>query len=158
MVCCHEQDNGILWKHTNSTSGRAAVTRQRLLILQTIITVANYDYIFAWQFDQAGAIHLETRAIGILSTSPIDHGKVSPYGTVVGPGVLAPSHQHFIAVRIDPCVDGQNNTIVQEDAVSIKRGPHNPHGIGFVVEKKPIIRSSWADASPLTNRVFKIVR
>lgn len=54
----------------------------------------------AWQFDQAGGVHLETRATGILSTSPIDVGKTSPYGTVVAPGVLGTSHQHFISVRI----------------------------------------------------------
>lgn len=46
VVCCHEQDNGILWKHTNTPTGTATVVRQRLLILQTIITVGNYDYIF----------------------------------------------------------------------------------------------------------------
>ncbi|BEI82201.1 hypothetical protein CcaverHIS002_0300690 [Cutaneotrichosporon cavernicola] len=39
VVCCHEQDNGILWKHTNSPTGRATVVRQRLLVLQTIITI-----------------------------------------------------------------------------------------------------------------------
>jgi primary-amine oxidase len=38
VVCCHEQDNGILWKHTNTPTGVAAVTRQRLLILQTIVS------------------------------------------------------------------------------------------------------------------------
>ena len=100
IICCHEQDNGILWKHTNTPTGRAAITRQRILVLQTIITVGNYDYIFAWQFDQAGGVHLESRATGILSTGPIDAGKKSPYGTVVAPGVLGTSHQHFINLRI----------------------------------------------------------
>lgn len=38
VICCHEQDNGILWKHTNTPTGRAAVVRQRLLILQTIVS------------------------------------------------------------------------------------------------------------------------
>jgi primary-amine oxidase len=42
VICCHEQDNGILWKHTNTPTGRAAVTRQRLLILQIIITVLHF--------------------------------------------------------------------------------------------------------------------
>ncbi|BEI89998.1 uncharacterized protein CcaverHIS019_0300680 [Cutaneotrichosporon cavernicola] len=156
VVCCHEQDNGILWKHTNSPTGRATVVRQRLLVLQTIITVGNYDYIFAWQFDQAGGIHLETRATGILSTSPIDMGKTSPYGTVVSPGVLGTSHQHFISVRIDPSIDGDANTITQDDVVADPWGPENPHGVGFRVSSTPIAQSGWADAAPDQNRVFKI--
>jgi primary-amine oxidase len=168
VVCCHEQDNGILWKHTNTPTGRAAITRQRLLVLQTIITVGNYDYIFAWHFDQVGGIHLESRATGILSTGPIDPGKKSPYGTVVAPGVLGTSHQHFINLRIgellssislmpDPAVDGHKNTIVQEDVVADPPSEVNAHGIGFRVQSKPITVSGFADASPLTGRSFKIV-
>ena len=45
VVCIHEQDGGIGWKHTNYRTGRAAVVRQRELVLQSIITVANYEYI-----------------------------------------------------------------------------------------------------------------
>jgi primary-amine oxidase len=44
VVCCHEQDDGILWKHTNFRTGNAAVTRSRILVLQTVITVTNYEY------------------------------------------------------------------------------------------------------------------
>lgn len=96
----HEQDAGILWKHTNTPTGVASIVRQRQLVVQTIITVGNYDYVFAWIFDQAGGVQLETRATGILSTAPIDVGKKSPYGTVVSQGVLGTSHQHFISMRI----------------------------------------------------------
>ncbi|RSH84095.1 hypothetical protein EHS25_005340 [Saitozyma podzolica] len=156
VICCHEQDNGILWKHTNTPTGRAAVVRQRLLILQTIITVGNYDYIFAWQFDQVGGLHLDSRATGILSTSPIDPGKKSPFGTVVAPGVFGPSHQHFINLRIDPAIDGDNNTIVQEDVEACGLGPDDEHGIGFRVKQTPFKEAGYADANPLSGRVFKI--
>ena len=45
-ICLHEQDGGIGWKHTNYRTNVAAVVRARVLVLQTIITVANYEYIF----------------------------------------------------------------------------------------------------------------
>lgn len=72
VVCCHEVDNGILWKHTNTPTGRATVTRQRLLVLQTIITVGNYDYIFVsplgvwavWAHTRRGS---STRRAGSIS-------------------------------------------------------------------------------------------
>jgi primary-amine oxidase len=54
VVCVHEQDNGIGWKHTNFRTNRAVVTRSRELVVQFIITLANYEYIFAYKFDQAG--------------------------------------------------------------------------------------------------------
>jgi primary-amine oxidase len=121
------------------------------------ITVGNYDYIFAWQFDQVGGLHLETRATGILSTAPIDLGKKSPYGTVVGPGVLGTSHQHFISLRIDPAIDGHKNTVVQDDVVTDQPSEANGHGIGFRVKSTPITESGWADANPFSNRSFKMV-
>ena len=71
VICCHEIDDGILWKHTNYRTGNAIVTRSRILVLQTIITVANYDYIFAFQFTQDAAVNYEVRATGILSTNRI---------------------------------------------------------------------------------------
>ena len=112
VVCIHEQDEGIGWKHTNFRTGEASVVRNRVLVVQTIITVANYEYIFAWKFDQAANVHLETRATGILSTHSILPGEMSPYGTVVAPGVFAPNHQHIFSVRIDPAIDGQRNIVV----------------------------------------------
>jgi primary-amine oxidase len=71
VICCHEVDDGLLWKHTNFRTGSARVVRSRQLVLQSIITVSNYEYIFAWIFDCTGAIHYEVRATGIMSTAPI---------------------------------------------------------------------------------------
>ncbi|WVQ71769.1 hypothetical protein IAR50_001310 [Cryptococcus sp. DSM 104548] len=161
VVCIHEQDDGILWKHTNYRTGHPSVVRSRVLIVQTIITVANYEYIFAWKFDQAAALHLETRATGIMSTVAIMPGESSPYGNVVSPGVLATNHQHLFSVRIDPCIDGPNNTVVQEDSVPMpynKAAPpkNNMWGVGYTVEKQPLIHAGGYDAAPQVARVFKI--
>ena len=88
VVCIHEQDAGIGFKHTNYRTGRATVTRSRELVLQTIITVSNYDYILAYFFNQSGDFTYEVRATGILSTVAIDPALTSsPYGTALHPGV-----------------------------------------------------------------------
>ncbi|KAK6906461.1 hypothetical protein I204_00732 [Kwoniella mangroviensis CBS 8886] len=164
VVCLHEQDEGIGWKHTNFRTGNASVTRSRVLVIQMIITVANYDYIFAWKLDQAANIHLETRATGILSTVAIIPGETSPYGTIVNPGVLAPNHQHIFSVRMDPAIGGlgEGNTVVQEDSVPMAYDPknppkNNPWGVGYTVEKTPMEKSGFANAAPHKNRVFKII-
>ena len=59
VVCLHEQDNGIAWKHTNWRTGRAVVTSSRELVIQFIIDLANYEDIFAYKLDQAGGITVE---------------------------------------------------------------------------------------------------
>lgn len=154
----HEVDAGLGWKHTNVRTGNAAVTRARNLVLQMVITVGNYEYGFNWVFWQNGNIELETRATGILSTSLIDTGKTSLWGNVVSPGILAANHQHLFSLRIDPMIDGANNTIIQEDTVSAPQSEHeNPHGNAFHPVKTPIERSGFADAAPLQNRCFKMV-
>lgn len=37
VVCIHEQDDGIGWKHTNFRTNKPSVVRARVLIVQTIV-------------------------------------------------------------------------------------------------------------------------
>lgn len=159
-VCCHEQDDGILWKHTNFRTNKAVVTRSRILVLQTIITVNNYEYIFAFHFNQAAEITYEVRATGILSTNPIDIGGSVPYGTVVAPGVLAPYHQHLFSLRIDPSVDGQKNSLLVEESHAMPfNHPDeiNPAGVGYVTTKSIVEKEAGLDTDVAKARVFKII-
>jgi primary-amine oxidase len=157
VICIHEQDAGIGFKHTNYRTGRAVVTRSRELVVQSIITVSNYEYILAFVFDQAGAMSYEVRATGILSTAPIDDGIDVPWGTVVHPGVLATHHQHIFSLRLDPALDGHENRVVYEEAHAMPRDPEtNPHGIGYTTTETVIGRSSGHNTDPEKNRVFKI--
>lgn len=156
VICIHEQDNGIGWKHTNYRTGRAAVARNRELVLQTILTVANYEYILAFMFNQAGELTYEVRATGILSTQPIDEGISVPWGTIVHPGVLATHHQHILSLRIDPMLDGPLNRLAYEEAHPMARSTFNPHGIGYTTTETVIRESSGQDQNWDHNRTFKI--
>lgn len=181
VVCCHEQDDGIMWKHTNPRTGNAIIARSRILVLQTIITVSNYEYIFAFHFGQDASVTYEVRATGILSTCPVDLDEtdVPPWGTIVAPGVLAPFHQHLFCLRIDPMVDGVENTLVVEESVALprtvpdaaqngagqvangKEQQHkvisNPLGMGYVKTLTPVTHETGLDLDASKNRVFKIV-
>lgn len=151
------QDAGIGWKHTNARTDVAAVTRARTLVVQSIITVGNYEYAFSWHFWQNGTIEFETRATGILATSLIDEGKTSHWGNVVSPGVLAANHQHLFSLRIDPMIDGIENTLVQEDSIGLPISEENPYGNAWKLHKTFIEKSCSLDADPQKARVFKIV-
>ncbi|KAL8377312.1 hypothetical protein RB595_008142 [Gaeumannomyces hyphopodioides] len=160
VICVHEQDGGLLWKHTNYRTNRACVTRARELVLQTILTVSNYEYILAWIFNQAGDITYEVRATGILSTQPVDLDLTTtphPYGTVVHPGVLAAHHQHLFSLRVDPMVAGHGNTVVYDETVPLPRDPvANPHGVGYTVESRTVESSGGFDLDASRGRVFRI--
>ncbi|KAF2649885.1 copper amine oxidase [Lophiostoma macrostomum CBS 122681] len=169
VVCCHEQDDGILWKHTNFRTGNAVVTRSRLLVLQTIITVSNYEYIFLFYFSQDASIHYEVRATGILSTAPIDIGSNVPFGTVVAPGVLAPYHQHLFCLRMDPAIDGHKNSLVVEESVAMPfdttattvsekhAAKSNPFGVGYTSTSTTVSHETGLDLDHTKNRTFKII-
>jgi primary-amine oxidase len=160
VICLHEQDNGILWKHTNFRTNRAVVTRMRELVIQCIVTLANYEYILAFKLDQAGGITVETRATGIMSVVAIDEGKTSKYGAVVAPGILAQNHQHIFAVRIDPAVDSYahgDSQVVVEESVGQKLDPAtNPFGNFYEVQRNIVDTAKWIDSEPRVNRTLKL--
>jgi primary-amine oxidase len=154
VVCLHEQDAGIGWKHTNHRNSRATVVRNRQLVIQSICTLANYEYIVAYIFDQAGGIHIELRATGILSTMPIAPGITNPWSTNVGPGVTAVNHQHIFCIRVDPAIDGHQNTVLYEDSVTMPVNENNEYGVGYVTEKTRIQKSqSFQDSVELARTV-----
>ncbi|KAL4736494.1 copper amine oxidase [Aspergillus similis] len=159
VICLHEQDAGLQHKHTNYRSGAATAVRNRQLVVQMICTVSNYEYIFAYIFDQAANIELEVRATGILSTVPFDNerfGTTVPWGTNVGPGVMAPFHQHMFSFRIDPAIDGHKNTVVYQDSVPMAEDSNNPYLVGYTTNETVIKTSSPAETSVEKHRVFKI--
>jgi len=151
----HEIDDGIGWKHTNTSTGEVSIVRSRVLVLQSIITVGNYEYIFLWHFDQAAGLHYKIQATGILSTAPIDPGAKVPWGTNVNEGVMAPFHQHVFCLRIDPSIDGDGNTVIEEDSVAMPFDDKNPMGVGYVTEKREVSISGPTDSKPF--RVHKII-
>lgn len=55
-------------------------------------------------------------------------------------------------------LDGASNSVFQEDSVAVpETEEENPHGNAWRVVKTPFSKSGFADASPFTNRCFKIV-
>lgn len=160
VVCLHEQDNGIGWKHTNFRTSRAVVARLRELVVQFIATLANYEYIFIFKLDVTGNITIETRATGVISVVGVDPDtKTTPYGAIVAPGVLGQNHQHVFATRIDPAIDSyaQNDTvIIQEDTLPQPQDPKtNPQGNLYAIERTVISKPTGIVAEPRNNRVIR---
>ncbi|EPS38377.1 hypothetical protein H072_7875 [Dactylellina haptotyla CBS 200.50] len=161
-ICVHEEDAGILFKHTDFRDNSVIVTRGRKLILSHIFTAANYEYCVYWIFHQDGTIQLEIKLTGILNTyamAPDEDTK--GWGTQVHPGVNAHNHEHLFCLRIDPQIDGQSNTIFQVDATM---GPgevgsaENHYGNAFFAQKTKYstVTEAIADYNGDTSRTWDI--
>ena len=134
-VCLHEEDFGILWKHTDLFTGEVEVRRARRLVVSSISTIGNYEYGSFWYFHQDGSIHFEMKATGIMNTAGLMPGESPDYGTIVSPGVYAHYHQHVFNMRLDMAVDGERNRVVEVDTVALPSGPDNPHGNAFTLRE-----------------------
>ncbi|CAF4160749.1 unnamed protein product, partial [Adineta steineri] len=109
-VCLHEEDAGILWKHTDRRLNTPEVRRSRRLVISSIATIENYEYGFYWYLYQDASIHFEVKLTGVLSVGALPADKESAYGSLLAPGLYAPYHQHFFNMRLDLAIDGINNT------------------------------------------------
>ena len=134
-VCMHEEDYGILWKHTDWRIGQTEVRRSRRLVISSVATVGNYEYGFFWYFYQDGTIQMEIKLTGIINTAAVDVGETPKYGTIVAPQLNAHIHQHFFNFRMDMCVDGEDNSVYEVNTIAEPPGPDNPHGNAFYAEK-----------------------
>lgn len=161
VVCMHEEDDGLLWKHVEYRNGHNESRRGRELIISSIATVVNYEYLFYWKLKQDGTIDFEIKLSGELSTNLLScneeiTGGVPTHGTMVAPGVNAQVHQHMFCARLDMAVDGHKNSVSEIDVISQPDISHYGNAFGvteMVLEsEKSAIRTYDATKS----RTWKI--
>jgi primary-amine oxidase len=126
-ICIHEEDFGVLWKHTDVFNGSAQTRRQRRLVVSSWATVGNYDYGFYWYFYLDGTIEHEVKMSGALFTAAYPGGD-DPHAEEVAPGLGGPVHQHLFSARLDMTVDGLVNAVDEVDLGGLPAGPDNPYG------------------------------
>ncbi|GAA5826836.1 hypothetical protein JCM5353_005413 [Sporobolomyces roseus] len=155
VVCIHEEDDGLLWKHTDfRKGGRSQAVRSRKLVVQMICTVANYEYLFRWCFKQDATMELEyTSAIG---------EEVSAFGTLVAPQVQAHHHQHLFSLRVDPMIDGVKNSVIESEVRALDAptgSDENWAGNGFYSTKQELKTTSKGarQADPLKGRQWSMI-
>lgn len=161
-VCIHEEDDGILFKHSDFRDDfqTTVVTRGKRLVVSQIFTAANYEYCLYWMFRQDGTIKLEIRLTGILNTYICDKDEdPGVWGTQVYPQVNAHNNQHLFSLRLDPRIDGDNNSVATSDAMAGAGelgSQENKYGNGFFAQKTTFktVQDSLTNAS--TTRTWDI--
>ena len=135
VICMHEEDFGVLWKHTDSRIGETEVRRSRRLVISFFTTVGNYEYGFFWYFYQDGSIDYQVKLTGVVNSSAVPPNVKPKNGTLVAPQVVAHNHQHYFNVRLDMMVDGQQNSVYEVDTVRDPISDDNQHGNAFSVKR-----------------------
>jgi primary-amine oxidase len=139
-ICLHEEDFGVLWKHSDLFTESRETRRQRRLVISFFVTVGNYDYGFYWYLYLDGTIGCEVKATGVLFTSAYQPG--SRWASEVAPGLGAPYHQHFFNARLDMMVDGLTNAVDEVEVRRVPVGPDNPYGNAFTRHATRLTRES----------------
>ena len=122
-LCLFERDTDRpLWRHAEfvnrSYAGRAA----KELVLRTIPSVGNYDYVIDWVLTEAGGIRIDVGATGIdevkgvasRSMADASAARDTAYGTLLAPNLVGVNHDHFLSFRLDVDIDGTGNTLVRQ--------------------------------------------
>jgi primary-amine oxidase len=159
-ICIHEEDYGILWKHTDRRLPHAPeVRRSRRLVVSSISTVENYEYGFFWYFYQDGNIQFEIKLTGILSLGAVREGESPIHGAMIAPLLYAPNHQHFFNVRLDLSIDGMRNTVQQLDVIPDPPNESNPFENAFHLQATDLLteKQAMANLSLETGRTWKII-
>ncbi len=159
-ICIHEEDFGILWKHTDRRLPHAPESRRsRRLVISSVSTVENYEYGFFWYFYQDGNIQFEIKLTGILSLGATQHGESPAHGAMLNQLLFAPNHQHFFNVRLDMNVDGPKNTVQQLDVVADAVDDNNSFANAFraVATNLRTEQQAKSNLNLETGRTWKIV-
>ena len=157
-ICLHEEDAGLLWKHTDLRTGKAEVRRSRRLVISSISTIDNYDYGFYWYLYQDGTVAYEVKLTGIITTGAVEPGVTPRFGTLVAPGLYGPHHQHIFNVRLDMAIDGPTNSVYEVNSESLPPGADNPYGNAWEPRETLLTREAEAQrtVNPTSMRYWKI--
>lgn len=124
MVCIFESYRGdIGWRHSESPITGMEIREVRpkvTLVVRMAASVANYDYIVDWEFQNDGLIKIKVGLSGILmvkgtpymNTNQIPNQE-NMYGTLLSENVIGVIHDHYVTFYLDMDVDGSDNSFVK---------------------------------------------
>lgn len=160
-VCLHEEDFGILWKHTNvfTAKPKPEVRRSRRLVVSTIVTLGNYEYGFYWYFYLDGTIQVEIKLTGVVGVSVVPGNEDSATAPPVAESIASPIHQHIFCFRLDFNLDGGANSVEEVEVLPAAAGADNPHNSAFHAVARRLRHEEEArrDVNPANSRHWRVV-
>ncbi|KAK4700925.1 hypothetical protein P7C70_g5317, partial [Phenoliferia sp. Uapishka_3] len=110
-VCVFEHDSGKpISRHTGEAQDEMGATKGYELVVRTISTVGNYDYLFDYTFMLDGTVEIRFSASGYLQGGFFDAAR-DDFGTRIRETTMGNLHDHVINYKVDMDVAGIRNTI-----------------------------------------------
>ena len=126
VICLFERETGApVWRHAEGANATHAGQPAVELVLRTIESLGNYDYIIDWVLTEAAVIRIEAGATGIdmvkgvaaRSMADPSAANDTQTGMLVAPNLVAVNHDHFLSLRLDVDIDGAANTLERQKLV-----------------------------------------
>ncbi|KAL3626249.1 hypothetical protein CASFOL_029798 [Castilleja foliolosa] len=131
VFCVFERYAGdVMWRHSEAAlPGDPVEVRPDItLIVRTVSTVSNYDYIIDWEFKQSGSIKVTVGLSGILEvrgTKYTHRDQIQDeevYGTLLSENIIGTRHDHFLNFYLDLDIDGVSNSLMKSHLQTFVNG------------------------------------
>ncbi|WP_165943340.1 copper amine oxidase [Roseicella aquatilis] len=147
VICVFERNTGApAWRHAEIVDQTQEGRPEVELVVRSIPTVGNYDYVMDWVFTTRGEIRIDVGATGmdavrgVAARSMADPGAAAEVttGMLVAPGAVGVWHDHTISFRLDLDIDGERNSVVRERLVPRAAEAGTPRRSLWALERTPL--------------------
>ncbi|RPA74463.1 amine oxidase catalytic domain-containing protein [Ascobolus immersus RN42] len=112
-LCIFEQDAGMpIYRHTSSINPShryASATKNTYLVVRTIATMGNYDYMFDYKFYLDGSMSIEVHASGLIMSAHAPGN--DDYGFEITDNLSGSVHDHILNYKLDFDILGTANSV-----------------------------------------------
>ena len=166
VICLFERDTGApLWRHAESDNGAYAGRPAIELVLRTIESVGNYDYLIDWVLTEGGVIRIDVGATGIDEVKGVAARNMADAsaahdtetGMLVAPNLVTVNHDHFLSFRLDVDVDGAANTLVRQKLVPKRLEGEGGRRSLWTVAETPVTEEGPLLAEHAGAKVWRII-
>ncbi|MCB4822186.1 copper amine oxidase [Roseicella aerolata] len=123
VLCVFERNTGNpAWRHAEIVDQTHEGRPEVELVVRSIPTIGNYDYVVDWVFTARGEIRIDVGATGmdavkgVAARSMAEPGAAAEVmtGMLIAPGAVGVWHDHYISFRLDLDIDGPANSFLRE--------------------------------------------
>uniref|UniRef100_A0A8D1VFS2 Amine oxidase n=1 Tax=Sus scrofa TaxID=9823 RepID=A0A8D1VFS2_PIG len=118
--CVFEQNQGLPVRRHHSAfhSHYFGGLAETVLVIRSVSTMLNYDYVWDMIFHPSGAIEVKLHTTGYISSAFL-FGAARKYGNQVGEHILGTVHTHSAHFKVDLDVGGLENWVWAEDTTFV---------------------------------------
>ncbi|KAH8521766.1 hypothetical protein H0E87_002713 [Populus deltoides] len=147
IICVFERYAGdSSWRHSEIPVNGFNIREARpkvSLVARMAASVGNYDYIFDWEFQTDGLIHVAVSLSGMLMVKGTPHqtadqipNQEAASGPLISENLIGVVHDHFITFHLDMDIDDTNNTFVKVNLVKEETLPGQSPRISYLKAKR----------------------